>query len=261
MNITALGTHAAYAGPGNACTGWLVQDGGVNLLLDCGTGVIARLQQVLPPAQITAIVISHLHADHFFDLTPLRHALRYGPNPEGARPTLLLPPGGQATLAGMSQALHWADEKGAGGYYEGVFDLREYRGDEPLRAGHLELRFAPGVHYIPSWAVAVRSLEAGGRSVAYTGDTGPSDAVAELAARADLLIAEATYLSLDEEGGPQRGHMTGFEAGELAAKARVAQALVTHQWPHRPPGAALAQAKQRFSGPIDDAQPGACYKL
>src|SRR3990167_3452984 len=105
MRVVALGTCASYPGPGNACSGWLVQEGETNLLVDCGTGILANLQQVLPLTQITAIVISHMHADHFIDLIPLRYAFNYGLAPGSPRPLIFLPPEGIAVLEHMAEPL------------------------------------------------------------------------------------------------------------------------------------------------------------
>ncbi len=258
MNVTALGTNAAYAAPGNACSGWLLQDGGANVLLDCGTGVLSRLQEFLPLTAITAIVISHMHADHFFDLVPLRQALQYGPNGNHSQPELYLPPGGTQALHTVSGVLH---PDYAADFFERGFKMREYRVGEAVQTGNLEFTFAAGVHYVPAWSMAARSLDRQGHRVTYTGDTGPSQAVTELAHGSDLLITEATYLSLNEEHGAVRGHMTAREAGELAAASGAHRTLLTHQWPHRKPDQALEQAETVLRGPVASAQVGASYTV
>lgn len=253
MRFTAIGTSAAYPGPNNACSGWLVQQDGLNLLIDCGTGVIARLQQILPLPDITAILISHMHADHFIDLLPLRYALKYGPNPNGAEPRLFLPPGGAQVLRDIVTPL-----AGDGDPLEPAFRVAEFNPDKPLQLDGLELTFAPATHYVPSWSTR---LESNGARAIYTSDTGPSETVARLARGAELLITEATYQSLAEESPTQRGHMTGDEAGQLARKAGASYLVLTHHWPHRDPAVAKEQAHQTYSGKIDIAQPGAVYEI
>lgn len=259
MIITPLGTNASYPGPGNACSGWLLQDGGANVLLDCGTGVIARVQEYLPLQAITAVVISHMHADHFFDLVPLRHALKYGPANNTVHPALYLPPNGVHAMADIASVVHGGapDERE---FISEVFQTAEFDPAAALRVGNLELTFAPGRHYIPSWSVSVRSQDSGHRLV-YTADTGPAEAVTDLARGADLLIAEATYLTLDEESPVLRGHMTAAEAGEMAAAAGVHQCLLTHQWPHRNPTDALERAAAVFRGPLENAALGRSYTI
>lgn len=63
--VTALGTSAAFPGPNDACSGWLLQSEAANILVDCGTGVVANLQRFIDPAQLSAVIITHMHADHF----------------------------------------------------------------------------------------------------------------------------------------------------------------------------------------------------
>ena len=256
MRITALGTAAAYPGPGNACTGWLVQEHDTNLLLDCGTGILANLQMVIPLQQLTAVVISHMHADHFIDLIPLRYAFKYGPAAAAAaqRPRIFLPPGGLVVLEGMVAPLESDDEAG---FFRSVFDLEEYDPSAATQVDELAVTFAPGAHYIPCWAISVQ----GSKRVVYTADTGPSDAVTQLARRADLLIAEATYMSVAEERNHNRGHLTPEEVGDLASLANPSKVLITHLWPHRDPQLMLSKAKAVFAGDVALAVQGETYEL
>lgn len=254
MRTIALGTNAAYPGPNNACTGWLVEEGGTHLLLDCGTGVLSRLQLSLPLSNLSAVVITHMHADHFLDLLPLRYAYKYGLQPTPPPLDIFLPPGGRAFLQQMVSPFGMENEAN---FFDPVFQLQEYNPSEGLQLGPLTLTFAPTEHYIPAWAVAI---QAGGRLV-YTGDTAPSQNVGELAKGADLLISEATYLSLEEESPERRGHLTAREAGELAAYAQPRRTLLTHLWPHRDPQQVLAHARKAFSGALEVAQVGASYEV
>lgn len=254
MRVIALGTSAAYPGPDNACTGWLVEERGTRLLIDCGTGVLSKLQRFLPLTQLTSIVISHMHADHFLDLVPLRYAFRYGLKESRPRCTLYLPPGGRASLERMAAAFAAEESED---FFAAVFTLREYDPEGTLLLGPLAVRFAPGDHYIPAWGVAVE----GQGKVVFTGDTGPSEAIVELAKGAHLLISEATYLTTEEEEGSRRGHLTAREAGELAARAQPQRLLLTHLWPHHDPHQVLAQAKAAFAGEVALAEPGRSYEV
>ncbi len=254
MRVTALGTSAAYPGAGNACTGWLVQQGDTNLLLDCGTGILANLQRAISLPQLTAVVITHMHADHFIDLIPLRYAFKYGVNPSHNRPRIFLPPGGLPILESIGSPLEAIDQDT---FFRSVFDVSEYDPSGVLSIGAFTVSFAPGTHYVPSWAIAVQ----GTKRIVYTGDTAPNRAVAELAAGADILITEATYESIAEENGQLRGHLTAAEAGLLAAEANPSRVLITHIWPHRDPATMLAHAQKAFRGEISVAVAGTTYEL
>src|SRR5438477_11204554 len=124
MRVTALGTSAAYPGPDNACSGWLVEEGETHILVDCGTGVVSRLQKVLPLERLTAVVISHMHADHFFDLFPLRYGYKYGIGIPDPPPALYVPPGGQNALKAVAGILDAHDSQG---FFPSVFRLEEYQ--------------------------------------------------------------------------------------------------------------------------------------
>lgn len=254
MRATALGTSAAYPGAGNACTGWLIQEEDTNLLLDCGTGILANLQHVISLPQLTAVVISHMHADHFIDLIPLRYAFKYGMNQSHHRPLIFLPPGGLQILESVGSPLESNDTQT---FFRSVFDVSEYDPSFVLSIGSFAVSFAPGAHYVPSWAIAVQ----GKKRIVYTGDTGPNRAVTELAAGANLLITEATYESVSEENGQLRGHLTAEEAGLLAAEANPSTVLITHLWPHQDPVTVLAHAQKVFHGEISVAVAGKTYKL
>src|SRR5947208_5882379 len=105
MRITVLGKSPSWQDAGGACSGYLVEDSGTRLLLDCGNGVFSKLRQHVDYTKLDAVLISHLHADHILDLVPYAYALTYAPcqqpvpvggypgtdNP--ARPRLIAPSG------------------------------------------------------------------------------------------------------------------------------------------------------------------------
>ena len=247
MRLTILGSGAACAGAGGNSSGYLVEDKGVSVLLDCGHGVASSLLALTQPAEIDHIFVSHMHADHFIDLLPLRFAVTkdMGGLPE-RRGCLHLPPGGRATLAQVLSAVSFPSD-----FLETVWNVREYQpGESYTLASGLQVRLAGGVHYIPGWAIRID----GSSSLTYTGDTAPSDAVCELAAGSDLLLAEAT---LDEpECGAVKGHLTASQAAELATSAQVGRLMLTHFWFDTDRQAVADQAAPHFQGPVLVASDG-----
>ncbi len=241
MKLTVLGSGAACAGAGGNCSGYLLEDADQRLLLDCGHGVASTLLETTPPHTLDHIFISHMHADHFIDLLPLRFAVTRAmeglSEPCGQ---LHLPPGGKRALAQILAAVCFPPD-----FFETVWRVAEY---QPGRAcalgGGLQARFAGGVHYIPGWAIRID----GAASLTYTGDTAPTEAVCELARGSDLLLAEAT---LDEpECGPVRGHLTAAQAAELALAAQVKRLMLTHFWFDADRQAAAEQAARSWPGPL-----------
>ena len=263
MRITVLGKSPAWQDAGGACSGYLVEEGDTCLLLDCGNGVFAKLRQVRDYVDVDAVVISHLHADHFFDLVPFASALTYAPRQQPvpvdrwpgtdtpARPALHAP-------SGASHAFRQVCEGGGmpGGHVEEAFALREYAVEDELQVGPLRLRFHSVPHYLPTHAVDVAG--ATGR-MTFGADHAPSDALADFAAGTDLLLLEAT-LPRPERSGP-RGHLTPGEAGDHGTRARAGRLVLTHISDELDWGWARDQAAGRYDGPVEVAVEGAVFEV
>src|SRR3954469_25817426 len=196
VRITVLGKSPAWQDADGACSGYLVEAGGLRLLLDCGPGVFAKLRCFADYAAIDAVVISHLHADHILDLVPFASGLRYAPRQqpvpvagwpgtdEPAKPLLHAPPGAREAFAHLSTAGAMRAE-----HIEGAFALREYDPAGTVTVGELTLRFAPVPHFIPCNAV---ELSQNGARLTFSADCAPNDALTALARDTDLLLIEAT---------------------------------------------------------------------
>lgn len=254
MNITILGASPVTPNPQGACSGYLVRTPRTALLLDCGSGVVSQLQVHLGFHELTAVVITHMHADHFLDLVTLRYALKYAPA-QGARkrPSLWLPPGGTGVLKTIGSLL---DEVGED-FFDESFIITEYDPTQPLSIDDLELRFAPTVHYIPCWAVRV---EANDKVAAYSADTGPGADLVGLIRDADLFICEAGVSRRDNE--PHNwGHLDPSEAAALAQRGAARKLVLTHIWHEYDHAAMREAAAAAFDGPIVLAQPGQTFHL
>jgi ribonuclease BN (tRNA processing enzyme) len=244
VRITVLGKSPAWQDAGGACSGYLVEGGGVRVLLDCGPGVFAKLRRVHDYARVDAVVISHLHADHIMDLVPYASALRYGPHHDGA-PLLLAPPGAPEVLellcrGGSMRADHVA----------GVFALRVYDPAETVAIGDLRVRFQPVPHFIPTNAVEVAE---GGARLTFSADCGPNDALPAFGADTGLLLIEATLPAPDE------GHLTPAQAGEHGARAHARRVVLTHFSDELDPAWVRSEAASAFAGDLDLAHEDAVY--
>src|SRR3954468_3456477 len=79
MRLTVLGKSPSWQDADGACSGYLVEEGDTCLLVDCGNGGFSKLRRFRDYSAVHAVVISHLHADHFLDLVPFASALTSAP--------------------------------------------------------------------------------------------------------------------------------------------------------------------------------------
>ena len=222
MRITVAGSSCSVPRIDRACSAYLVEDGDFAFSLDFGTGAFANMRRYVDYDKLDAVVISHMHADHFLDLIPLRYAVRYGSKRRSTRLPVWMPPGGIAMLRSMTSV--FANE-GNGDFLDEAFDLREFDPTKTLPLGDGQLRFAPTTHFITSFAIR---YERNGTSITYSADTAPDQRVVELARGTNLFLCEATLLADEEEVGGIRGHSSSKEAAQMAATAGVGRLVLTH---------------------------------
>jgi ribonuclease BN (tRNA processing enzyme) len=231
MRLTVLGKSPSWQDAGGACSGYLLEDGDASVLVDCGNGVFSKLRRYRDYTRVDAVLISHLHADHFLDLIPYSYALTYAPRQQPvpvdrwpgtddpARPRLIAPPGATAVFRRVAGA--WGPEE----LVENAFAIEEYAEDSRPRVGSLSFAFQTVPHFRETFAIRAESSNGGGRLV-FGGDCGPTENLVEFAREADLLIAEATLPRPERTG--IRGHLTPREAGEHARAAGARRLVVTH---------------------------------
>lgn len=245
IEVTVIGSGPSAPQPDSPGSGLLICAGDDSLLLDCGPGVTSRLARVQDPRDLTAVVITHLHADHFLDLVSLRYGLPWA-GVEGRRIAVHLPPGGAARLVALADVISEAPD-----FFTRALDVLEYDPERPLRVGALRVSFIPSRHYIPAWGVSI-GLEGGPRLV-HSSDTGPNPALADAARGADLFVAEATLGDVSEDV-EVRGHLTVEEAIEIAREAAVPRVLLTHLPTDR--RAAIRAAVAGMQPRVQVARPG-----
>jgi ribonuclease BN (tRNA processing enzyme) len=264
MKLTILGASAARPNGNDASAGYLVQTETTAIMLDCGSGVVSKLQAVCDPRRLDAVVISHLHSDHTLDLVALRYGLKYAPPGPVAPVPLYMPPDGEAFLAGLGAVFAIGAESNTD-FWSDTLALRGYsdypaRG-EPLVIGDLSLRFAPMWHYVPVWAMRIEERGTG-RVLTYSADTGPAGPLAEFAAGSDLLLCEATLLAQSPGSDPAHwGHLTATEAAEIATAAGVKRLVLTHLWEELGFEHYLADARAAFAGEVSRARSGMVFEI
>jgi ribonuclease BN (tRNA processing enzyme) len=252
MRLTVIGCSGSFAGPEAAASCYLVEADDRagrtrRILLDMGSGALGPLQRFGTAEGLDAVFFSHLHPDHCLDLTGLYVLRRY--HPSGALPRIPVW-GPQGVGARMAEAYGLPREPGM----NAEFDFREYAG--PVELGPFRVEPYAVAHPVPAYGFRVT---AGGRTLAYTGDTGPCESLEELAAGVDLLLAEASFRH--GEDNPPNLHLTGRQAGEVAARNGVPRLVITHVPPWYLVDDMVAEASEVYDGELLTARAGATYSV
>lgn len=199
MNITILGKYGPYPAAGGGTSSYLVQGEHDAIVLDFGSGALSRLQKYTALSNVRAIVLSHLHNDHICDLLPLSYALQ-----GTERKIDLILPTYECPQYIFLQTLDG-------------FALRPL--EPQMQAGEFKLDFRQMVHPLPSYAVKV---QAGGKTLLYSGDTALCPQLPDFAAGSDLML-----LDCGKPDGGKAPHLSVAEATDLAESLRV-PAIATH---------------------------------
>ncbi|ODU07551.1 MAG: MBL fold metallo-hydrolase [Pseudonocardia sp. SCN 72-86] len=273
MRLTVLGCRSGMPAEGQASSGYLAEVGGATVLLDCGPGIATMFSAQRPAPVLDAVVISHLHSDHCYDLLPLGKSLlterlrgaigdRAGDPVSAARHLdlnapripLYVPAGGRAVLDRLAALFPVTTMPLLDKAFDLAFDVREYLPGDRVAVREATMSLYPLRHVAANCGVR---LEAADGSMAYTGDTGTTPGLRPLAEGVDLFLAEATLATTDT--GPH-GHLSAGDAGVAAADAGVGELVLTH-FVSTDPGwlrDRRADAAAAYAGPIRIAEPGLC---
>lgn len=244
MKLTVLGCYGTFPGMNGACSGYLLQCDGINIVLDCGNGTIGRLQRYIRIEDIDVIILSHLHLDHTADAFILKYALetKMEKGQKTGRKKLLCP-SGPAELAGE--------------LFDGsVFDVVAIKENMEFKMGNFSLSFMEMKHLIESYAVILKCRE--GKFV-YSGDTGSCEKLVKASKNADLLLCESTILKMEADIRNNH-HLSAGEAGRIAAEAKVRKLLLTHFWYEEDKHEYLNEARRYFDN-VNIAEELSTYSL
>ena len=242
MRITVLGKSPAWQDAGGACSGYLIEQDGFGLLLDCGNGVFSKLRRFRDYVDVGAVVISHMHADHFLDLVPFAYALTYAPRQQ------------PVPVAGWPGTEHPARPE-----LYAPLGVHEYDGTDELEVGPFSVRFCEVPHYLATFAVELSSRSNGAGRLTYSADCSPNDELVEFAHGTELLLIEATLPRPERTG--VRGHLTPGEAGEHGRRAAARRLVITHISDELDPAWARSEAERSYGGPVELAAEGETYTV
>ena len=247
FQLSVLGAGPAWSDrPGSSGASYLVRAGESAVRLDLGQGSFPRLAAAIEPSTLDAILISHLHPDHFIDLVPLRHYLTYQLHP--SRSVRVVGPTG---LADRLDALH--DQPG----FTATTLACEPWPVAAFAIGELEIEARRVTHTADSHAVRV--ARAGGPGLVYSGDCGVAADLAPLIRRGDTLLVEVTFGAGPVPVGAL--HLDAPAIASLVATTRPAQVLLTHIRMGLDREAPVRIVAETFDGPVTLVEPGTVIDL
>jgi ribonuclease BN (tRNA processing enzyme) len=212
---------------------------------------LANLQSFCHPADLTALVLTHAHADHFSDVDSFLVAARwvYRRKVDGGSvapiPCLAAP--------GVRELLHEDPD--------GILDWQEVGDGAEAEVSGLRLGFSRTDHGPVTLAVRVdepAGSASGGSSFGYSADSGPEWSFEALGGGIDLALCEASFTK-DHEGALR--HMSGRQAGRMAKGAGVGRLVLTHRWPNMPARAIAAEASEEMGTNVAQAAIGRGFSI
>ncbi|ABK60946.1 MULTISPECIES: MBL fold metallo-hydrolase [Clostridium] len=243
MKITVVGYWGAFPEKDEATSGYLLQSGDHNILIDCGSGVLSKVQNYLPLSKIDAVILSHYHGDHAADIKALQYSAQIDIK-NGTR---------QNELQIYSHDLS-DDYKSL--TLEGISKWHKIDDATEIQIGDLNVSFKWGKHPVPSLAMR---FEENGKLFVYSGDTEWCNGILDISKDADLFICETNFLNKDTGRG--KGHLTSGEVGKIANMNNVGKLVLSHLPHNTDLNELLNEAKEEFSGQIYKAYSGEVFEL
>ncbi|MEH7180823.1 MBL fold metallo-hydrolase [Neobacillus vireti] len=233
MKLTIIGYWGGYPKKNGASSGYLLEHNGFNLLIDCGSGVLSKLQNIIEPEELDAVILSHYHPDHIADIGVLQHARLIQGFLDKSFPTLPLY-GHSFDQAEFTKLTYKDITKGI-----------NYDPNSVLSVGPFQVSFLKTNHPVPCYAMRI---EANGKTLVYTGDSSYKEEFIEFGKGADLLLCECNFYQ--HQDGKSAGHMNSIDAGRFAEKAGVKQLILTHLPHYGDSSKLISEANTEYTGII-----------
>lgn len=244
MKLTVIGPWGGYPKANGASAGYLLEHEGYHLLIDCGSAVLSKLQQYIEPEQLDAVIISHYHPDHIADIGVLQHALIIGKYMNKEIKTL--------PIYGHVEDKHGFQSL----FFDDVTKGVAYEENQELHIGPFKVTFLRTKHPVPCFAMRIETKSS---VFVFTGDSSYLDTFSSFATNADILLCESNFYG--DMDGAAAGHMTSFEAGQIAQAAQVKHLILTHLPQYGDLEKLKIEASEKFSGNILIAEEGLTLEL
>lgn len=208
MRLTVLGCNGAYGDPDSGTSAYLISSGQAKILVDCGSGAIAELIKYADPGSLTAVVLTHLHGDHYCDMLVYQYYLQL----HDKRMRVIVP-----DMQGYERELLGSP----------FFDIQTISGDDVFDG--LTLKYFMVDHPIPTYGI--QFIEDGIIKLIYSADTRMFDGLAEICCGADVLLLDCAVPDRLHTGEVK--HMS-ISQGRALREQTGAMLIVTHIMPTMP---------------------------
>ena len=241
MKVHVVGSSGTFPTPSNPASGYVIESGGTKVWCDAGPGTFSSLP--FDSDLIDAVFLSHRHPDHCTDIFTAYHAWTFRPDPRSGIPL----------YANQDVLDHLAAFAGRGvdDIFDDTFIPHVVESGQTVAEGDLEISFIDVSHSVPG--IGTRWV-GDGRTLFYSGDTGPGDWARNLDG-VNTFLCEAALQGERDDGGEIR-HLTAYEAGQIARDAGVDELVLTHIPPYMDVSVSVTQAESVFGRPVRLAVPG-----
>lgn len=245
LKLTILGKYGPYPKGAGACSGYLIEWNNNKLLLDCGNGVLSRYFGLgYRLNELTGIIISHLHPDHFSDLLVLRYALQIDMAKGKAKdPMLLYCP---------SNPTKFFEELN----YKGVFNINTINDKQVIEMQGLKIEFNKTKHPVECYSTTIYNEN---KKFVYTGDTEYFEGIEDIVKNSNVLLCEGGILESQKTNTVP--HLSAREACEIAQRAKVKRLILTHMYPGNNHIDLLEEGNKYYSGILEAAKEKSVYYI
>jgi len=237
MKVLPLGTVSPYCKDDKNCPGFFIVNDDKKILLDCGNG-ISRLLKMPDDLKNLIIVVSHLHKDHYGDLSTIAYSSFVYNNLGLLKDKIkVYIPNDIST-----PDFHYLMNFGADNHLEFI----PYNNKTEIKHGDMLVSFKENPHQLLTYSIKVVNNK---HSLVYSSDTGyQNNSLEKFSKDCDLLICEASFLKNQVKSSDN--HLSSYEAALIAKKASVKLLALTHFWPEINKDEYVKEAKEIFTNTI-----------
>jgi ribonuclease BN (tRNA processing enzyme) len=249
MKLVVLGSGTSVPHPARASSAHWLETASGTLLLDIGAAAVLRMaQEKLDWVNLDAIWISHFHLDHLGGLFPFLFGMKHAPDTQGRRKPLTIHGG-----RGLGKLFRTFDAAGGYNLLKQPFPV-EIREVAPRSSFEILPHLRAETFSTPhtSESLALKLIDRDDASLAFTSDTGYTDALATFARGVSLFLMECSFF----RDKPIELHLELAEAMRLAERSGARRVMLSHLYPEWDSLDLVAEAKKLWSGDTIEARDG-----